>query len=73
MQYAPYDRILFSASAKKIPQRLIDQLVPNGIIVAPVEKGGRQVITRFVKKGNRLIEDSLEECAFVPILDGVQR
>lgn len=72
-QYAPYDRILFSASAKRIPQKVIDQLVPNGILVAPVEKSGRQVITRFVKKGNRLVEDPLEECAFVPILDGVQR
>ncbi|MEA3372659.1 MAG: protein-L-isoaspartate(D-aspartate) O-methyltransferase [Campylobacterota bacterium] len=73
VQYAPYDRILFSASAKEIPQRLIDQLAPNGIIVAPMERGGKQVITRFVKRGSRLVEDALDSCKFVPVLDGVQR
>jgi protein-L-isoaspartate(D-aspartate) O-methyltransferase len=72
-QYAPFDRILFSASAKEIPRALIDQLAPGGILVAPIEKNGRQVITRFVKRGSTLSEDPLEVCAFVPVLDGVQK
>lgn len=72
-QYAPYDRILFSASAKQIPQALIDQLAVGGILVAPIEKNGKQVITRFTKLGRGLREVSLEECAFVPVLDGVQK
>ena len=73
VQYAPYDRILFSASAKTIPQALIDQLAPGGILVAPMERGGQQVITRFVKQGNRLVETPLDVCRFVPVLDGVQK
>lgn len=73
VQYAPYDRILFSASATQIPQKLIDQLAPNGIIVAPMEKNGKQVITRFTKQGNSLKAEELEECTFVPVLDGVQK
>ena len=73
IQYAPYDRILFSAAPTYIPQVLIDQLEPRGIIVAPMERGGKQVITRFVKIGDELIEDELEVCEFVPVLDGVQR
>ena len=73
IQYAPYDRILFSASATHIPQKLIDQLAPNGIIVAPMEKHGKQVITRFTKQGNTLQTEELEECVFVPVLDGVQK
>jgi len=73
IQYAPYDRILFSASATHIPQKLIDQLSPNGIIVAPMEKNGKQVITRFTKHGNSLQAEELEECVFVPVLDGVQK
>jgi protein-L-isoaspartate(D-aspartate) O-methyltransferase len=73
IKYAPYDRILFSAAPTHIPQILIDQLVPRGIIVAPMEKDGKQVITRFVKVGEELIEDELESCEFVPVLDGVQR
>jgi len=73
VQYAPYDRILFSAAPTHIPQVLIDQLVPRGVIVAPMEKDGKQVITRFVKIGDELMEDELEVCEFVPVLDGVQR
>jgi protein-L-isoaspartate(D-aspartate) O-methyltransferase len=71
IQYAPYDRILFSATAKKIPQKLFDQLADGGILVAPLEKDGKQVITRFIKEGERILEEELESCDFVPVLDGV--
>ena len=71
--YAPYDRILFSATAKQIPHRLFDQLADGGILVAPVEKHGKQVITRFIKNGARIEEEELEDCDFVPVLDGVQK
>ncbi|MDF1880960.1 protein-L-isoaspartate(D-aspartate) O-methyltransferase [Sulfurimonas sp. MAG313] len=73
IQYSPYDRILFSASATHIPQKIIDQLAPNGIIVAPIERNGKQFITRFTKNGNSLEAEELEECVFVPILNGVQK
>jgi len=73
IQYAPYDRILFSATAKKIPQKLFDQLADGGILVAPVEKNGEQIITRFTKNGSHISSKELEECDFVPILDGVQK
>lgn len=73
IQYAPYDRILFSASATHIPQKLVDQLAPHGIIVAPMEKDGKQVITRFTKVGDSLEAEEMEECSFVPVLDGVQK
>ena len=71
IQYAPYDRILFSATAKEIPQKLFEQLADGGILVAPMERGGKQVITRFLKEGERIIEEELEDCDFVPVLDGV--
>ncbi len=73
IQYAPYDRILFSASAQSIPKRLIDQLSDNGILVAPVEKGSKQVIMRYRKINGRLVEEELESCVFVPVLDGIQK
>jgi protein-L-isoaspartate(D-aspartate) O-methyltransferase len=69
--YAPYDRILFSATAKEVPQKLFEQLADGGILVAPIEKGDKQVITRFIKEGDRIIEEELDECDFVPVLDGV--
>ncbi len=73
IKYAPYDRILFSATAKEIPAKLFDQLADGGILVAPIEKGNKQVITRFMKNGSHIEEEELEDCDFVPILDGVQK
>ncbi len=73
IQYAPYDRILFSASAKTIPTKLVEQLKDGGILVAPIEKNSKQIITRYKKINNRLIEEPLDECEFVPVLNGIQK
>lgn len=72
--YAPYDRILFSASIKEIPQSLIAQLSEGGILVAPIEIGNTQVITRFIKRNGILSEkQELEHCVFVPVLNGLDK
>ncbi len=73
IQYAPYDRILFSATAKEIPEKLFEQLADGGILLAPMQKGNKQVITRFMKNGSSIEEEELDECDFVPVLDGVQK
>jgi protein-L-isoaspartate(D-aspartate) O-methyltransferase len=73
IQYAPYDRILFSATAEDIPQKLFDQLSEGGILVAPIKKGNKQFITRFRKVSGSVLSQELEECDFVPVLDGVQK
>ena len=73
IQYAPYDRILFSASAKEVPQKLFEQLKDGGVLVAPIEKGSKQIITHFKKSGSSIIKTELEACDFVPVLDGVQK
>ncbi len=71
--YAPFDRILFSATAKEIPQKLFDQLSQDGMLVAPMLMQGEQIICRFTKKGDSIVQEELEECDFVPILDGVEK
>ncbi|QWU80774.1 protein-L-isoaspartate(D-aspartate) O-methyltransferase [Campylobacter novaezeelandiae] len=68
--YAPYDRILFSAYATSIPEIILDQLSDNGVLVAPILQNGKQYITRLTKNGTSLQKEILEECLFVPILDG---
>ena len=73
IQYAPYDRILFSATAKEIPQKLFEQLADGGILLAPMQKGNKQIITRFMKNGTSIEEEELDECDFVPVLDGIQK
>ncbi|BCD47505.1 Protein-L-isoaspartate O-methyltransferase Pcm [Helicobacter suis] len=72
-EFAPYDRILFSACATHIPQTLFDQLLEGGILVAPMQTEKGQMITRFKKHNHRLLSESLEPCQFVPILDGIER
>ncbi|MEO6988158.1 MAG: protein-L-isoaspartate carboxylmethyltransferase [Aquihabitans sp.] len=41
---APFDRILVSAGAKTLPDELVDQLTPTGLMVVPV--AGRMTIVR---------------------------
>jgi len=69
-EYAPYDRILFSATTAKVPDVLFEQLVDGGILLAPIETNGKQFITRYYKRNGKIISETLEPCFFVPILNG---
>ena len=67
---APYDRILVTAAAPKIPPTLIEQLNSDGILVVPV--GGRMFPQELVqvrkKPGGTLDRNSLGGVAFVPLI-----
>ncbi|PAF45919.1 protein-L-isoaspartate(D-aspartate) O-methyltransferase [Helicobacter sp. 11S02629-2] len=71
--FAPFDRILLSACASSVPQTLFSQLAVGGILVAPLQKGKKQVISRFVKKDFGIKEEELETCEFVPLLSGIAK
>ena len=68
-QFAPYERILFSAAVHRIPSTIFDQLDDNGFIVAPIIKGDEQVITRFDKAGKK---EELDSCYFIDSKSGVE-
>jgi len=72
-EYAPYDRILFSATAKEVPQALFDQLADGGILVAPVQQGPMEIITRFYKRNGKITTEAIEACRFVPVRDGTEK
>lgn len=73
-QYAPFERILFSATAKEIPAVLFEQLAEGGILLAPVEEAENyHIITRYYKKNGRITSETIEQCLFVPVLDGTQK
>jgi len=69
-EFAPYDRILFSASTPKVPEVLFEQLADGGILVVPIEKNDKQIITKYTKTGDILKKEELDDCLFVPVKDG---
>lgn len=72
-KYAPYERILLSAAAKNIDERILEQLEIGGILVAPIEQNGSQNIIKIKKiNSNNYEKQILESCVFVPLLEGVE-
>jgi len=68
--YAPYDKIVCSASSPNIPKPWLKQLKPGGIIVTPVgEPYGHQelVYVEKTKKG-KIIRKNLGGVIFVPLI-----
>lgn len=69
--YAPFDRVLITAAAPDIPQKLIQQLKPGGIMVIPVGSGNSQIMKRLIKqKDGSVIEEDFDNFSFVPMLGG---
>ena len=69
--YAPFDRVLITAAAPEIPQKLIDQLKPGGLMVIPVGMGDVQRMMRITKLENgALKEEVFDNFSFVPMLGG---
>lgn len=47
-----FDRIIFTASVRKIPKKVIDQLKTGGILVLPLWVNGTQITPSLVKQKN---------------------
>ena len=62
---SPFDRILISASSKELPQKLINQLKINGILVTPV-KNSIVVVKKSVKKNHT---KEFHGFQFVPLIE----
>jgi protein-L-isoaspartate(D-aspartate) O-methyltransferase len=52
---APFDAIVVSAAAPRVPDPLIDQLADGGRIAHPVGFGGDDAVTTYRKDGDRLV------------------
>ena len=65
---APYDAIIVSAAAPKIPMKLIDQLGDRGRMIIPVGSMDTQELIKIVVKGNSYSTKNLGSCRFVPLL-----
>ena len=62
---APYDRIMVTASASKLPDNLVDQLAPNGKMVIPV-KSDLLLITKDIN--GKIKEETVTKVRFVDLI-----
>ena len=68
----PFDRIIFTAATNKISSNFFNQISNNGIVVAPIIEGSKQILKKYTKKDNEIIIEKLTSVLFVPNLDGVR-
>jgi protein-L-isoaspartate(D-aspartate) O-methyltransferase len=71
-EHAPFDRVIVTAATPEIPAALLDELAPDGILIAPIgPTGGVQQLTRVHKKPDGSLERrTLMAVRFVPLIPG---
>lgn len=69
-KYAPYDGIIVTAAAPRIPEKLLEQLAPGGRMVIPVGPPGFQDLLLVTRKDDHFEEVSLGAVSFVPLVKG---
>lgn len=68
--FQPYDKILITAGATHIPEKLLEQLKIGGIMVVPEGKGDVQVMKRIKKTSHQHYEkENHGTFRFVPLLE----
>ena len=66
---APYDRIIVTAGAPRVPPPLLEQLSSDGgRLVIPVGQPQDQVLLAIVRQGDRTTEQPLGPVRFVPLI-----
>jgi protein-L-isoaspartate(D-aspartate) O-methyltransferase len=70
-EQAPFDRIIVTAASRDVPQALVDQLAPGGILVMPIGPDPlNQNIERIIKSQDGLKREKILAVRFVPLVPG---
>jgi protein-L-isoaspartate(D-aspartate) O-methyltransferase len=67
-EHAPYDAILVSAAAPRIPEQLIEQLAEGGRLILPLGSIDAQELRLITRRNGQLSTENLEGCRFVPLI-----
>lgn len=67
-EYEPYDTIMVTAGAPKIPKPLLDQLADGGRMVIPIGDKVSQKLIKIIKKEDSYKEENLGGCRFVDLI-----
>lgn len=64
---APYDAIIVTAAAPRVPKSLLDQLADHGRMILPVGASGFQKLELWQRDGESFSHERLLAVAFVPL------
>jgi len=67
-KHAPFDGILVTAAAPRVPQKLLDQLVDEGRLVIPVGERYGQYLELWRRMENEFTFENITPVAFVPLI-----
>jgi len=67
-----FDRIIMTAACSEIPEALVAQLNPDGVMVLPFDDGRSQTMTKITRSRNGLVSEALGKVIFVPLLPGLE-
>ncbi len=67
-QYAPYDAIVVTAGAPRVPEALRRQVSEGGRLVVPTGSRGSQMLRVLRREGETFQEHSCVPCIFVPLV-----
>ena len=71
---APFDRIIVTAAAEKVPDALVEQLGEGGAMILPLgPHGNTQQLVKLTKNAGTLDSEELIAVRFVPLLAGKAR
>lgn len=72
-EWAPFDKIIVTAGAPYVPEALLLQLKINGVMVIPVGQDVQNMIKIVRLSLDEFEQVDLGDCAFVPMLEGVNK
>ncbi|MFH1460593.1 MAG: protein-L-isoaspartate(D-aspartate) O-methyltransferase [Candidatus Omnitrophota bacterium] len=72
-EFAPFDKIMITASAPKVPEPLIEQLKEAGKIIMPLSEGYPQKLCIYTKKNGKLEKKYIADVIFVPMIGKVRQ
>tara|TARA_Y100001970_G_scaffold292561_1_gene434348 strand:+ start:1735 stop:2364 length:630 start_codon:yes stop_codon:yes gene_type:complete len=72
LEQIPFDRVIFTAATKEISDDIFNHINENGIIVAPIIIGNKQILKKFKKIDKKIIEEDITNVLFVPNLRGIK-
>ncbi len=69
---APYDRVIVTAAAARLPEALFEQLREGGIMAIPLGNADSQALVAIRKVAGQPVTTELSGCRFVPLVGSAQ-